>query len=588
MKNALAIVLLPLFLTACAPLTGPASSGQEGAPSATRSENAARLAAAEREMLPSVPLTDDILYKLLSAEIGVQRGQWQSAYVTMLSLAQQTRDPRLAQRAMEIALSTKRHDEALAAVRVWRNLAPNSEQATQYFLGFVMLGNNLAEAQPIFEQRLRETPAIGRSALMFQIQRLLSRAKDKEAGFALLERLLTPYADTAEAHLALAQGAMSINNNARARKEALAAQAIRPGSELAVLTLAQVTSDKAEAEKVLVNFLDAYPKAREARLAYARLLVERKKYESSRREFEVLLKDNPSDLTALYALGVLSAQTNDNKSAEKYLSEYVSQLGTHPEEERDPTQALLLLSQIADERKDSEAALKWLNMIEPGEAYVGARIKRATILAKRGDLIGARKLLMETRADGEKEQAQLIIAEAQILRDANRTQEAFGVVETGLKRYPDNTDLLYEYGMLAEKANKLELMEKSLRRVMVLDPKNQHAYNALGYSLADRNLRLTEAFALIVKASEMAPDDPFIMDSLGWVHFRMGKLKEAEEVLRKAYSLRADAEIATHLGEVLWVNGKKEEAQKLWRDAKSKDPQNDTLKSTLLRLQVSL
>ncbi|MBS0309185.1 MAG: tetratricopeptide repeat protein, partial [Proteobacteria bacterium] len=257
-------------------------------------------------------------------------------------------------------------------------------------------------------------------------------------------------------------------------------------------------------------------------------------------------------------------------------------------EERDPSQALLLLAQLAEERQDTDAALKWLDRIEPGEAYLGAQLKRAQLLARRGDMAGARKVLQQAAVDSEADKVQLIVAEAQLLRDANRTQEAFAVLDAGLKSHPDNTDILYDYGMLAEKSNKLDLMEKTFRKVIALAPKNQHAYNALGYSLAERKLRLPEALTLITKANELAPQDPYIMDSLGWVYYRLGNLKEAEIYLRRAYALRPEAEIGAHLGEVLWIKGAKEEAQKYWREAQSKDPKNDTLKSTLLRLQGRL
>lgn len=601
MKNTTIIVTLSLLLTACAsttppPAPAPAQTGKPAAASQQqRIASASQLRrvlqagnAATADSLPSVELTEDILYKLLMVEVAAQRGQWQTAYVTSLALAHQTRDPRLAQRAMEIALGAKQHEEALAAIRVWRTLAPQSDQATQYFLGFVMLSDNLAEAQPILEQRLRDIAPSSRGMLMFQLQRLLSRAKNKAAGFAMLEQVLAPYLSMPEAHLALAQGALANGDMGRARQEALAAQAAKPDSELAALTLAQTTTDKAEAAKVLRAYLAAYPSARETRLAYARILVEQKQYTSARSEFEILLKANAQDLTTLYALGLLSAQSNDNQAAERYLTTYLNLLAAQSDEERDPTQALLLLSQIAEERKDTESALKWLSQIDPGEAYIGAQIKRAQLVAKRGDIIAARKILMDLTPSTEREQVQVIVAEAHLLREAKREKEAFAVLEAGLKRFPDNTDLLYDHAMLAEKANKLDIMEKNLRKIIALAPTNPHAYNALGYSLADRNMRLPEAYTLIMKAHELAPQDPFIMDSVGWVYFRMGKLKEAEDYLRRAYALRPDAEIAVHLGEVLWVRGQREDAQKFWREVKSKDPQNDTLKSTLSRLQVSL
>ena len=604
MKNALLIVTLPILLSACAtsaiqPAQPPMAAASAVLASADDSIVKKSSSASPHKRpgpgepkpedpLPSVELTDELVYKVVTSEIAFQRGDWQTAYVTMLSLAQQTRDPRLARRAAEMALTAKQADEALSAVRLWRTLAPNSEEATQYYLSFVILSDNLDEAQPILEQRLQEARPQTRGLLAFQMQRLLARAKDKNAAFSMLERILQPYLDLPEARLALAQGAYARGDTQRTRQEAETALKAKPDSELAILALVQVTPDKAESLKLLADFVSRYPKARDVRMAYARMLIDQKQYAKARAEFEALLKDQPQDLTSLYALGVLGMQTNDLKSAEHYLTTYLNVLSAKPDDERDPSQALLLLAQIAEERKDSDAVLKWLSQIEPGETYLNAQIKRAQVIAKRGDLAGARKLLRELKVSGDREEAQIVIAEGQLLRDANQLQEAMDVFKVGVARFPTNTDLLYDYAMAAEKSSQWDVMESALRKIMELAPNNQHAYNALGYSLAERNVRLQEAHILIDKALKLAPDDPFIMDSMGWVQFRLGNLKEAEALLRRAYELRPDVEIAAHLGEVLWVKGQKEDAQRLWRDAQTKDPQNDTLKSTLARLNVNL
>lgn len=602
MKNALSIVILSVMLSACAGLpsqksTSPAAGdtvSRANTPEQPEAQSADAEAgdkageAATEENLPALTLSSELLYKLLTSEIAFQRGNWQMAYVTLLSSAQQTRDPRLARRAAEIALSAKQSAEALNAVKLWRTLAPASEEAAQYYLSFIILGDNIEEAKPILEQRLKEATPASRGALIFQVQRLLARVKDKAAGFAMLEQVLSPYTALHETRLALAQGAFTKGDTERARKEAELALQAKPDSELAALTLAQVLPEKGDALRALSDFLSRNPNARDVRMAYARMLVDQNKFAEARRAFELLLKEQPQDETTLYALGVLSVQMNDFKAAERYLVSYVNALQGDPANEKDPTQALLLLAQIAEERKDSDMALKWLSQIDSGEAYFGAQLKRAQVIAKRGDLPGARKLLAGLDTSGEREKVQVILTEAQILRDSNRQQEALTLLKAGAKRYPQNTDLLYEYALAAEKTNQLDLMESLLKKVIEIAPNNQHAYNALGYSFADRNVRLQEAHALIEKALSLAPEDPFIMDSMGWVQYRMGKLKEAESLLRRAYELRPDAEIAVHLGEVLWVKGQKEDAQKLWRDAKDKDPQNDTLKNTLARLNVRL
>ncbi|HZV64595.1 MAG TPA: tetratricopeptide repeat protein, partial [Telluria sp.] len=210
------------------------------------------------------------------------------------------------------------------------------------------------------------------------------------------------------------------------------------------------------------------------------------------------------------------------------------------------------------------------------------------LIGKQGDLAAARSFLDSLKPPDGEDQATVVLTEGQLLRDAGKVEEAYTLMEEGVKRYPDNPDLLYDFALLAEKTNRLDVMETTLRAVMAQAPDNHNAYNALGYSLAERNVRLQEAFELIDKAMKMAPGDPFIMDSMGWVQYRLGKLDEAEALLRKAYSLRNDPEIAVHLGEVLWHKGRKTDAQKLWREARAKDPKNDTLKSTLARLHLSL
>jgi tetratricopeptide (TPR) repeat protein len=603
LKNFLVLAPILLALSACA--TGPfaptaktddaiaiASASEKNKRDSTGVHAKSPDALGETNTPRALPsqLSEEILYKYLSAELAEQRGNWRSAYVTMLSLAQQTRDPRIARRAMEVAISAKQSGEALAAIRMWRELAPHSEEAMQYHLGLVVLSDNLSEAQPILAQHLKETQPQLIGPTFLQIQRLLTRAKDKKAAFMLLENLSAPYRSVPEAHLALAQAAALQGDAKRARAEVQEALALAPSSELAALTLAQITTDKQEAAQALSGFLKAHPDSREVRLAYARILIELKQYDQARSEFKTLLKDKPDDLTTLYALGLLGAQSDDLNEAESYLKKYLDALEAQPDEDRDPSQALLLLAQIAEERNDTQGALRWLEQVDPDspQAYMTALVKRAQLIAKAGDLTAARKLLQEHPAEGETERVQMITAEAQLMQSLKRSAEAMKIMENGLKRFPGNTDLLYEYAMLAEKANKLEIMESTLRKLIKIAPNNQHAYNALGYSFADRNIRLQEAFELISKALTLAPEDPFIIDSMGWVQFRLGRLKEAEALLRRAYEMRPDAEIAAHLGEVLWAKGQKEDAKNLWREANNKDPKNDTLKSTLTRLQVRL
>jgi Flp pilus assembly protein TadD len=610
LKNAFAIVTLAGVLSACAaplrqagpvaaaPLPAPAQEvathvAQPGPGPVRADADAADLSAID-PTLPKVALTSDLLYKLMKAEIEFRNGNWQPAYLTMMATAQQTRDPRLAQRATEMALLSKQGEPTLAAVRLWRQLAPDSDEAAQYYLGFVVLSDNLAEAEPILRHRLQAAAPAERGLAMFHVQQLLARAKDKAAAAAMTERLMAPYAGTMEAHIVLAQSAFARGAPAVAVKEARAALALKPDAELAVLTLAQVTDDDAASAAVLSSFLAANPGAREVRGAYARVLLSRKQYEPARQEFLALLKGQPDNLGTLYALGIVSLQINDQAGAESYFIRFADVLAANPDEERDASKVFLMLAQLAEERGDLKGAMKWLDKVEAGEgeaqnaAWFSAQLKRAQLVGKGGDVIAARKLLSSVPAAQPGEQAQVLLTEAQILRDAGRLEEAYALMQAAVLKFPDNADLLYDFALLAEKIGHLDVMEKSLRAVIQQAPDNHHAYNALGYSLAERNVRLQEALELIDKALKLAPGDPFIMDSMGWVQFRLGNLNAAESQLRQAYTLRSDPEIAVHLGEVLWQKGQKADAQKLWREVRAKDPKNDTLKNTLARLHQSL
>lgn len=537
-----------------------------------------------------MPLTSELMFKLTKAELEFKQGQWQGPFITLMGVAQQTRDPRIAHRAAEMALAAKQGGAALEAIRLWHELAPGSDEATQYFVGFVVLTDQIEEVEPILAERLRRSPAPARGLALFQMQQMMARAKDKLVALAMTERLVQPYLDLPEAHLVLAQAALGIGERPRALREAGRALELKPDSELAALTLAQVTGDATGVIKVFTDFLAKYPDAREVRGAYARVLAEQQQLGQAREQFQILLKGQPGNLATLYALGVVSVQMNQPAKAEAYFKQFLAAQAANPKADADSLKVLSILAQLAEDRNDFAGAIAWLDKIEPSDTreYLSSRIRRAQLQARGGNLDAGRKTLAELKNDDPAVQAQITSADAQLLRDGGYDQAAYSVLENALVRFPGNPDLLYDFALAAEKLDKVDVMEASLRQVMVQAPNNRHAYNALGYSLAERNVRLPEALLLIDTALKMAPEDPFIMDSMGWVQFRLGHLAEAEDYLRRAYALRNDPEIAVHLGEVLWAKGDQKAAKKIWREAKAKDPKNDALKSTLARLKQDI
>ena len=542
------------------------------------------------ESLPNIAVTEQLIQKYLSAELSFQRGDKFAAYSTMMSLARSLRDPRLARRGLEFAISGSLGGEALKAARLWREIAPQSEEATQAVVGLLISSGRIDEVKTVLAQQLAASSPEALPNTIALLQRQLARVQDRSRAYGLLRELLEPYGDVLDARLTLAQAAMVAGDRATALTEARAALAKHPSSDLVALVLAQIIEDRTESIQSLVAFLQKNPKSREVRLAYARTLIEQNKVAEAKAQFALLLTHHPDDRTTLYALGLMAAQAGEMREAESYLSKYIQTLGDQPDRERDSTQALLVLAQIAEDKNDTAAALKWLEKIEPDNqgSYISATLRRAMLLAKAKDPEAARALLQQAEVRNDDDRAKLTVGEAQLLRDAGRLDDALRMVADALELNKNNIDLLYEHAMLAERAKQFDLMERELRKLIKVAPDNQHAYNALGYSFADRNVRLQEAFDLISKANQIAPNDPYILDSLGWVEFRLGRLEQALKTLQRAYEIKADAEIAAHLGEVMWKMGRQDEAKKLWRSANDKDPKNETLRATLQRLQIKL
>ena len=579
---------LGLALAACAqqqqrlaaPAAAPApKQAQAVQPLPKKTEAPATVAAAAAEAdLPKQDLTEEVLYEYLLAEIAGQRGALGLSAQAYADLAKRTRDPRIARRAVEVALYARMPGAAIDAARIWYEAEPSSTQALQTLVSLLIGAKRQDEALPYLQKLLQEEPS-GDSFL--QLNRMLANNQDKALTLKLVQQLAQPYPKVAQAHFAIAQAAAGAGQSALALAEVRTASTLKPDWELPALLEAQLLQRQSSALALqrLAGFLEHYPKAREVRLSYARLLVAERKYTEARAEFQNLSKDFPDNADVVFAVGVLSLQLQDYAQAEanfKHLLDLPY---------RDKNAVRMYLGQTAEEQKNYPEALRWYDEVTSGDLYLRAQMRYALVLNKQGKLDAARAHLRQVDAGSAEGRVQLLLTEAQILRDANRQGEAFDLIGGALKNMPDQPELLYDYAMLAEKVGRMDLLESSLKKLIRLQPDHAHAYNALGYSLADRNLRLPEAQELIEKALKLAPEDPFIIDSMGWVLYRLGKQKQALEYLRKAYSARPDPEIAAHLGEVLWVAGERGEAEKIWQEASKKTPDNDALNSTIKRFK---
>jgi tetratricopeptide (TPR) repeat protein len=537
--------------------------------------------AENRSAYPNQELTENLLYEYLLAEIAGQRGNVTLSAQAYVDLAKRTRDPRIAQRATEVALYARMSNAAIDAATIWHEADPSSTRALQALAGMMVSVGRYDEALPHLKELLAGThgdPAGG----FTQLTRTLANAQDKHAALKLTQTLAADYPKLPEAHFAVARMGASAGEDRLALDEVRKARRLRPDSEAAVLLEAQLLQKTSvdQAGAVLAEYLQKYPPAREARLAYARTLVAQKRFGEARAEFQKLMTGLPDSADMTFAVALLSLQLKDYDAAEKYLKNLLDSAY------RDKDGVRLYLGQVAEERKDFPEALKWYGEVGEGEQYVQAQIRYAQVLAHEGKLDEGRARLQQAAAkNGQQQRIQLILAEAQLLRDANQPKAAFDLVGQALDRVPNNPDLLYDYAMLAEKIERVDILESSLRKLIEIRPEHAHAYNALGYSLADRNQRLPEAQELIEKALQLAPDDSFIIDSMGWVLYRRGKLKDSLAYLRRAYAGRPDPEIAAHLGEVLWALGERSEAEHVWGDATKESPDNETLANTIKRLK---
>jgi tetratricopeptide (TPR) repeat protein len=525
--------------------------------------------------LPKQELTPQILYQYLLAEIAAQRGQFGLSAGAYLDLARSTRDPRIVRRAAEVAFHARQYDSALEAIKIWLSIDPASQQAKQMQATMLLASGRVDElAANLGRDLAGEGPRTGEAIL--QLARGFSRYPDRVAVSRLFEALTKPYPQLPEAHLARAQTAMGIGNVDVARAAIDSALLLRPDWEQAALSKAELLPKGAPQLDFLKAWLASNPGAQQARLGYARTLVSEKRYEEARAEFRTLLAANPDNPEILYAVGILSLQVNAVGDAEQPLRRYV-ELGRG-----DLNPARFYLGQIAEQAERLDDAIRWYDLVDAGENALPAKIRAARVLARQKKLDEARERLAVARATigGD---IRLTVAESHLLRDVGRHDEAYAFLAKALDGQPDQTELLYETSLAAEKLGHLETVERLLRRLIALKPESPQGYNALGYTFADHNIRLDEAAELVDKALALAPDDSFILDSKGWVLFRQGKLDAALETLKKAYAKQPDAEIAAHIGEVLWKLGRTDEAKDVWRDAAKVYPSNEALNATIKR-----
>lgn len=546
---------------------------------------------------PHVKLSADILYKILAADIAAQRGAFLPAANTTLEVAQQTADPRLAKRAVELYAAAGDLNGALRAAEVWVANAPGDEDALSTRLALSAASGNtdgLADALAAqIKSSANKTDALARA------MNVLRRMQDRALALAVLQSAIdkSKSGGTLAAHMALSDMAHAAGDDKRAIEEAQSAIRIKPDSEDAAMRLLDygMNTDATAAIKQARQFARAYPRARQLRLMLAGKLAETGDVQAALDELSLMSSQFPEDFDLFFIRAQLAFQDRRFDEAKKLLLQYVDVQSQRQSAvaagASDAGAALadayMLLSRVSEQQNDPDQAIVWLSLIEEPSARQNARLRQAMIRADQGRVDEALAIIDATHPGDVDEQLIGVLTAVQILRKAERFDEAIERLLAVDREIDDSVEVKYELGMLLERQARHDEMEKYLRQVIELDPGYAHAYNALGYSLADRNERLDEAYDLIYRAHQILPEDPYILDSLGWVYFRQGKNDEAEQYLAQAFEVRPEAEIAAHLGEVLWVKGEQVKAREIWKQGLEIDAGSPVLQETMKRFGVS-
>lgn len=532
----------------------------------------------------------NLFFQVLIAEIQAGSGDPGSAYQIYLEAARRLQNGQLFQRSVEVALRARAGEQALTAAKAWRQALPQSRDAAEFNTHILIaLGRSKELAAPL-RALIQLTPTSQQAQLISSLPRSVIRLQDRVAAARVIDEATEPWRkpplESAAAWGASAETWLMAgrpDSAMEATRQALKLDASQLNAQLVAVDLIGQQPDAEPLVKAQLNRPDA-PAV--LRLAYARKLATAQRYDEAAEELESLVAIQPDQDGHRVLLAAIRLEMKQIDAAENAIKSVLQRATTPPS--KDQEQAFLLMAQVADRRNQPAEALRWLDKADPKHEKLAVQGQRARLLAFQGKLPEARNSLRKLPETEARDAVLKIQAEAQLLKELKQWREAWNVLEQGGQRFPEDPDLLYDQAMVAEKLKRFEDMDQLLRKVIALSPDNAGAYNALGYSLADRNINLPEARKLIEQALALRPGDAYIVDSLAWVAFREGKVDEARQLLTQAYTSRQDAEIAAHLGEVLWLQNDREGALKIWKEGWARDKSNETLKETLQRFGVQL
>ncbi|WP_322996672.1 tetratricopeptide repeat protein [Castellaniella sp.] len=547
--------------------------------------------------LPAVSLTPELLYRILVAELAAQQGQYDDAAQGLLSLARDTLDPRLAQRAFQMSMSGRNLALALQAAREWARLNPDNPEAVAASLALSASSGQTDGLARTLARRIDS--ADDKEQAVAQAVGIVSKMTDKRLALDVLDKAVAGVIDTsALAHLALADTAWAAGEPRRALDESYRAQGLAPDSLDAAERILEygLRIEPREAIRDTYRYLADHPGHRGLQLLLVSRLTGRGQFDEALKLLGDMRRQAPEDFDLLYTEAEVNARAGRYVAAKSLLNEYItiqqqrrrSLAEGASSAQADVSDARLLLVQIAERQDDLAEAIRQLHAIDESSLRFQARTHEAVLYGKLGDLPKARATLDAIKPIDRRERVVIQLTLASIYRGAGRTDQAVDTLKAADLAMPDMPEIKYELGMLLHQQGKTAEFETLMKRVIELDPDDANAYNSLGYTYVDTNRNLPEARDLLERALDLDPENPFILDSVGWYLFRTEDYQGALEYLRRSYDQLPAADVAAHLGEALWMLKRPEQARRIWAEGLKADPDNETLKSTLRRLGVSL
>ncbi len=520
----------------------------------------------------------EFVYKFLLAELAIQRNDINSAGHLYLDLAKLTKNTGFAQSAAQLGGMVRNGRLALDAADIWSKLDPKSRDAKKVLAEMYIASGNLSKAKPLVKEILESEDSKGDGFLY--LNNILTRVENKSNALRFIIDIAKPYAKMVEAHFAVAHTAHMAGNITIRDKELATINKLNPNWETSTLFIGsiQFDEDPMKAIETYQKFVKNNPKSNTVRLELAKALVQTEQYPAAKKHFEKLVNSPLASAELSFTVALLALETGDDIMAEQFLNQSLERKYYNPD------QVNMYLARIYAQRQNIDKVINFVEKISTGPLFVDSRIFAAQAIRVEKGIDQAIEYLDQYKSLDRQEKLKFLQLKTSFWYNDNQYQKAINLMLSEEEKYTDSADFYFDFGLLYEKNKDFDAMEANLKKAISLKPDYAIAYNALGYSYADRNVKLDDAKKYIEIALSIEPQNHYILDSMGWVHYRLGNYDIAYEFITKAYAIQEDPEIAAHLGEVLWKQGKENEAMSVWQGSLEKFPENSILIETKNRL----